>query len=84
MIHAMEAGSGSQVRELRQLNNDDAGDKVAKVLEIFRECGVDKWAFDLKEKYLNDAFKQLDEIAVLSSRKKPLQDLAHFLVQREY
>ena len=84
MIHAMEAGSDTQVRELRQLNNDHAEDKVSKVLEIFRECGVDKWAFDLKEKYLNDAFKQLDEIAVLSSRKKPLQDLAHFLVQREY
>ena len=84
MIHAMEAGSDIQVRELRQLNNNHAGDKVSKVLEIFRACGVDKWAFDLKEKYLNDAFKQLDEIAVLSSRKKPLQDLAHFLVQREY
>ena len=84
MIHAMEAGSDTQVRELRQLNKDHAGDKVSKVLEIFRACGVDKWAFDLKEKYLNDAFKQLDEIAVLSSRKKPLQDLAHFLVQREY
>ena len=84
MIHAMEAGSDIQVRELRQLNNNHAGDKVSKVLEIFRACGVDKWAFDLKEKYLNDAFKQLDEIAVLSSRKKPLQDLAHFLVQRTY
>lgn len=84
MIHAMEAGSNSQVTQLKQLNGLNATDKVNKTLEIFRDCGVDKWAFDLKEKYLTNAFTHLDEIAVLSSRKKPLQDLAHYLVQREY
>jgi geranylgeranyl diphosphate synthase type II len=84
MIHALEVGSGRQLEKLKQLNGLDPADKVNKTLEIFRECGVDKWAFDLKEKYLTDAFKHLDEIAVLSSRKKPLQDLAHYLVQREY
>ena len=85
MIHAMEAGSDSQVSELKQLSSREGiTDKVNKVLQIFRECGVDKWAFDLKEKYIADAFKHLDEIAVLSSRKEPLKELAHNLVQREY
>jgi geranylgeranyl diphosphate synthase type II len=84
MIHAVATGSDSQVRQLKQLNSDNPPDKVNRVLEIFRQCGIDKWAFDLKEKYINDAFRHLDEIAVLSSRKKPLKDLAHFLVQREY
>jgi geranylgeranyl diphosphate synthase type II len=84
MIHAMEVGSRSQLEKLKQLNGLDPVNKVNKTLEIFRECGADKWAFDLKEKYLTDAFKHLGEIAVLSSRKKPLQDLAHYLVQREY
>jgi geranylgeranyl diphosphate synthase type II len=84
MIHAVATGSDSQVRQLKQLNSDNPPDKVNRVLEIFRQCGIDKWAFDLKEKYVNDAFRHLDEIAVLSSRKKPLKDLAHFLVQREY
>jgi geranylgeranyl diphosphate synthase, type II len=84
MIHAMEAGSDTQVRELKKLNSETESGKVSKVLDIFRDCGIDKWAFDLKEKYINEASRHLDEIAVLSSRKQPLRDLAHFLVQREY
>ncbi len=84
MIHAMEVGSTKQLEELKRLQAGNSPDKIHTTLEIFRECGVDKWAFDLKEKYLNEAFRHLDEIAVLSSRKKPLQDLARYLVQREY
>ena len=84
MIHAMEAGSDSQREQLKRLGNENSPDKVEKTLQIFRECGIDRWAFDLKDKYLNEAFRHLDEIAVLSSRKKPLKDLAQFLVQREY
>ncbi|MBC7830020.1 MAG: polyprenyl synthetase family protein [Chitinophagaceae bacterium] len=83
-IHAMEAGSHTQVNELKKLFSENTPDKVNKVLEIFRQCGVDSWAADLKEKYLTQAFKHLDEIAVLSSRKTPLKQLAHFLVQREH
>lgn len=84
MIHAVEAGSETQVMELKKLTKENPPDKVSKVLEIFSDCGVDKWAFGLKEKYITNAFKHLDEIAVLSSRKNPLRDLAHFLVRREY
>jgi len=84
MIHAMEAGSPGQVRELKELVKENAEDKINKVLDIFRQCGIDKWAFDLKEKYIADAFSHLDEIAVLSARKKPLKELAYFLVQREH
>lgn len=84
MIHAVEAGSETQVMELKKLTKENPPDKVSKVLEIFSDCGVDKWAFDLKEKYITNAFKHLDEIAVLSSRKNPLRDLAHFLVRREH
>ena len=84
MIHALEVGSTTQLEELQRLQEVNSDDKVQSTLKIFRECGVDKWAFDLKEKYLNEAFKHLDEIAVLSTRKKPLHDLAHYLVQREY
>jgi geranylgeranyl diphosphate synthase, type II len=84
MIYAMEAGSKTQVNELNQLIIDNSPDKINKVLEIFRQCNIDKWAVNLKEKYITDAFRHLDEIAVVSSRKKPLMDLTHFLVQREY
>jgi geranylgeranyl diphosphate synthase type II len=61
----------------------DAAEKVDGVLRIFRDCKVDEWARELKEKYLQTALSHLDDIAVLSNRKKPLQELAAFLVSRD-
>jgi geranylgeranyl diphosphate synthase type II len=57
---------------------------VEKILSIFRECGVDQWARQLKDKYVETAHQHLEDIAVLSVRKKPLKELANFLVQRDY
>ena len=59
-------------------------DKVQQVLEIYTACGVDDWAKSLKEKYVTKAFEHLEEIAVISNRKKPLNELASFLVKRDY
>lgn len=84
MIHALEAGSASQVQELVDMMHSNPADKVDRVIKIFRECGVDKWAFDLKEKFITTAFKHLEDAAIVSVRKQPLQKLAQFLVQREY
>ncbi|MBN8790070.1 MAG: polyprenyl synthetase family protein [Terrimonas sp.] len=84
LIHALEVASASQKKELLGLISGNAPDKVAKTLQIFRDSKVDSWSKDLKDKYLDIALKHLDDIAVISSRKKPLQELAGFLVQREY
>ena len=84
MIHALEAGSASQVQELTEIMNSNPPDKVQRVLSIFRDCGVDKWAVDLKEKYINAAFQHLEDAAIVSVRKQPLHKLAQFLVQRDY
>jgi geranylgeranyl diphosphate synthase type II len=83
-IHAMETGSPGQVKELTALSDDNSPDKVNKVLDVFRNSGVDKWALELEEKYLQNAFNHLDEIAVLSARKQPLKDLAFYLVNRDH
>lgn len=45
---------------------------------------VDRWANERKEQYLQTALQHLEDIAVVSARKKPLLELAEFLVQREY
>ncbi|KIC90047.1 polyprenyl synthetase family protein [Flavihumibacter sp. ZG627] len=84
LIRAMESASESQRAELRSLSDSNPPDKVEKVLSIFRSCGVDVWARELQDKYLNTALQHLDDIAVLSKRKEPLKKLAHFLVQRDY
>lgn len=82
-IHAMETGSEAQQQELKQISRENPPDKVEKVLDLFRQCGVDKWALELGEKYLQDAILHLDEIAVISSRKTPLKELAFSLVKRD-
>jgi geranylgeranyl diphosphate synthase, type II len=84
MIKAQEGANKNQLTELKRLMKDNPSDKVEKVLAIFHECGVDQWAFDLKNHYLNVAFQHLEDIAVLSERKLLLKQLAQFLIQREY
>lgn len=84
MIHALEVATNEQKEELQNLMSTNPTDKVKKVLSIYKNCGVDEWARSLKEKYMAEAFQQLEDIAVISVRKKPLQQLASFLVQRDY
>ncbi|MBN8782887.1 MAG: polyprenyl synthetase [Sphingobacteriales bacterium SCN 48-20] len=84
LIHALEACNERQRLELdRWLAGNEPG-KVEGVLKLFRECGVDAWALELKNKFLDEAWKHLDDIAVQSHRKEPLTKLAQFLVQRDY
>ncbi|MBS1948030.1 MAG: polyprenyl synthetase family protein [Bacteroidetes bacterium] len=84
LIKAMETASGAQAKAIKDLMCSGNTDKVAQMLSIFKSCGVDQWAMELKEKYTNEAFRHLEDIAVVSPRKKPLQELAGFLVKREY
>lgn len=89
VIRAMEAAQEALKNQLHQLMKATPADipdnqKVAEVLEIFRKCDVDTWANELKEKYLQTALHHLEEIAVISKRKEPLKQLAHFLIQRQH
>jgi len=86
MIHALETADQGQLAELDRLMHDagiNAAEKVDGFLRIFKDCKVDEWARELKEKYLQTALSHLDDIAVLSNRKNPLQELAAFLVSRD-
>jgi geranylgeranyl diphosphate synthase type II len=84
LIHALQVANEQQKRELNELIKTNHDDKVKRVLEIFKACDVDDWAKELKQQYLDKAFHHLEEIAVVSLRKKPLMELANFLVQREH
>ncbi len=70
--------------ELINLMKENPSDKVEKILSIFRDCNIDDWAKALKQQYLDKAYHHLNEIAVVSTRKKPLLELAEFLVAREH
>lgn len=83
-IQALEVASPAQKTELLQLMRENTPGKVQSMLQIFTDCKIDVWAKNLKDKYLNLALQHLEDTAVISSRKQPLQELALFLVQREY
>ncbi|MEI2737442.1 MAG: polyprenyl synthetase family protein [Chitinophagaceae bacterium] len=84
LLHALETASVTEQKELQRLLAGNAADKVERVVQIFRDCKVDEWALQLKNKYLDEALAHLEDIAVLSKRKEPLKELAHFLVKREH
>jgi len=84
LIHALETATATQKAELKKLGNQNSPDKVDKVLQIYRDSKVDEWALQLKDKFLDEAFTHLEDIAVLSKRKEPLKQLAGYLVQRDH
>lgn len=83
LIQAMEVAAPPQKQKLLQLLQNSDENKIEQVLSIFRQCKVDQWANELKEKFFNEALGHLEDIAVLSKRKEPLKKLALFLTQRQ-
>lgn len=86
-IYAMEQASPEDKKSLRQWmadNNADPALKVKSVTEIFKRCGADVWAGALKESYFQRASEHLESVAVVSSNKSALKQLAAYLLQREH
>ena len=84
LVQAQSIASEAQKKELKKLMDGNAKDKTEKVLQLFHDCKVNEWALQLKNKYLDEAFAHLEDVAVLSKRKEALQEMAKFLVQREH
>jgi geranylgeranyl diphosphate synthase type II len=82
-LRALEAASEQQKNKLAELLFRDDQNKIEEVLEIYQSCNVDDWAKELKEKYYSIALHHLEEIAVVSARKKPLLQLAEYLMERD-
>jgi geranylgeranyl diphosphate synthase type II len=82
LLHALSVANPAQRVELDELLFNNSADKVEKVLAIFNACGVAEWADNLKAKYMEEAFGHLESIAVVSSRKQPLIELANYLMNR--
>ncbi|MBK7347377.1 MAG: polyprenyl synthetase family protein [Chitinophagaceae bacterium] len=72
-----------QKNEFNALLQSSNKEKVGKMLLLYKSCGADIYARQLKEKYYKQALQNLEEVAVISSRKKALQNLAEFLLNRE-
>ncbi len=83
LLHAIEVATANQKKEIDTLIYTNPTDKVEKMLTIYKDCKVDEWAKELKEKYYKTALKNLEDVAVLAIRKKPLYELATYLMERE-
>ncbi len=83
LLHVIEVATANQNNEIDTLISTNPTDKVEKMLTIYKDCKVDEWATELKEKYYKTALKNLADIAVLAIRKKPLYELASYLMERE-
>ena len=83
LLHTLEVATPAEKAQLEKLMQENPADKIQQVLAIYQSCGVAAWANTLKEQYLSTALKHLEDIAVLSARKKPLKELADYLIQRE-
>ncbi len=83
LIKALELATPLQIEELNTLAQSDDEAKIERFLEIYDACNIKNWATELKQNYMSLAMDHLEEIAVLSARKKPLEELAHYLIDRE-
>jgi geranylgeranyl diphosphate synthase, type II len=83
LIHALEVATPSQKQTIERIIIENSTNKVEQMLAIFKDTQVDIWASNLKEKYYQKAMQHLQEIAVTSIRKKPLEELAKDLLNRE-
>ena len=83
LLYTLQKASPTQLQELRSFMQNEANNKVEKVIQLFKDCGVDDWAMSMQNKYLEEAFAQLDAITVDTKRKEPLKKLALNLLHRE-
>jgi geranylgeranyl diphosphate synthase type II len=84
LVQAMTIANPAQKEEMMQLMKAPAARRTAGMTRLFEECRVNEWALELKNRFLDDAFTDLEDVAVLSVRKQPLKEMARFLVQRDY
>lgn len=83
LIHAFETANKDDLAVLQSWLGKQSDNKINDVLSVYRKCGIDQWALSLKNKFLDEALSDLDQIAVVSARKKPLKELAAYLIQRD-
>jgi geranylgeranyl diphosphate synthase type II len=83
LIKALEGATAEQRDELNHWLQRDADSKVGSVLALFKATGAQQECLSAVKYYSGKAFNCLEEIAVISKRKAPLQKLAEFLLMRE-
>lgn len=83
LLKALELSEPPVKKILLELLQSDHPDKVNQVIAIYSSCQVQDWAAREKDRFAEAAFEHLEQVAVLSSRKKYLQELGTLLLNRQ-
>jgi geranylgeranyl diphosphate synthase type II len=84
LIKTLEVANEEQRKEIKRLEKAPPEEKIPGMLHIYQACGVDSWVRELKEHYRQEAYRSLEDIAVLSKRKEPLRQLVDLLLTRDH
>lgn len=83
LLKALENASDAQRQEIKNCLGKSGEEKVREMLRLFSETGADEDGLKAVKKYSDTAFDCLEDVAVVSKRKKELKALAAFLLRRE-
>lgn len=83
LLQAIKVATHEQKNSINDLLKSNGEEKIPSMLGIYKSCNVDEWARELKQKYFSIAMGHLEDVAVISSRKKHLHGLAVYLMERD-
>lgn len=81
-IHTQKHVTPEQAPIWQELQTRTDTQKIADVLAFYKTTGADAWCKELQNTYYQKAMQHLDAVAVVSTRKKHLQQLAELLMNR--
>jgi len=82
-LHAMKSASDEDKKLLHDLHGQTHADKVDQVKGIFQRCGADQLILQQSEAYYNSAIQHLNALHADEAHKKPLLELAMWLLERQ-
>lgn len=83
LLKALENANAIQRKKIEQLLQQDSANKVTDMLALFADTNAHISCKQAMQYYSDLAFSCLEEVAIPSSRKQPLKDLAAYLLIRE-
>jgi len=83
LLKSLENANKNQKAEIDRLLNANETNKVEAMLTLFKETKADQDCLQAVKHYSEKAFSSLEQVAVISKRKIPLQELAEYLLNRD-
>ena len=83
LIKALENAPDHQKADIMRLATGDSEQKVTEMLDVFQATGAAKACLDTIALYTGQAYQNLEDVAIPSARKWPLEELADYLLTRD-